>query len=124
MTTYRILIPDPVIGAGLDWPPGVRLAAQLEPGTAGTHWYLLDDPEAPEELEGREVSLAMSRGEDGEPVITARRLIAVHLAGEDGDLLCCALEPWDVPPADRVTRDPQAATCAGDRAAALAGGGA
>ena len=115
MTAYKILLADPLAGMGLEWPEGCALVRQLEPGTAGTHWHELSDPGAPADLEGREVDLRLGRGEDGEPVIRSRRAIEVHKApGEDDTgLPCCGIHPADLPRGDRVSPDPELATCGG-----------
>lgn len=118
MTCYRVLIADPLLSMGMVWPPGVRLVRQLEAGTAGTHYWLLEDEGAPPELEGREVELVLARV-DGEPVVRERRPVVTHLAAGEG-LACCALGPWEVPRGDRMSRDPQAATCEGARTAEAA----
>jgi len=119
MARYRILIADPLLGMGLVWPAGVSLIEQLERGPAGTHYWLLEDPDAPADLEGREVALTLARV-DGEPVVRERRVVVTHLAAGEG-FACCGIGPWEVAAGDRVTRDPQAATCEGARADAPAG---
>lgn len=120
MARYKILIADPLLGMGLVFPEGCSLVRQMEQATAGMHWHLLDDPEAPPELEGREVRLVMKRDGDGSPVIAGRHLVVTHLADREEPVLrCCEIAPWDVPYADHVTYDPQSATCEGSRAARL-----
>ena len=114
MARYRILLADALVGMGLQWPEGVSLAGQLEAGTTGTHWHLLDDPGAPAELEGREVGIRLARGDDGEPVIRERRAVLVHLCPPDGNgglMPCCGLTPFEVPRTDRMTLDPALVTC-------------
>jgi hypothetical protein len=120
MTRYRILIADPLLQIGPQWPPGYQLVQQLEPGPAGTHWHLFDDPDAPADLDGREVDLTLARGEDGQPVITARRPVVTHQAPEDGGsglMPCCGLPPWELPRHDRMTAGAESVTCGGARAA-------
>ena len=118
---YRILIADPLLSMGLQWPAGVRLVEPLERGPAGTHWHLLEDAGAPAELEGREIALTLARIDGGVPVITGRHLIVTHLVAEGGAFACCETAPWDRNPADSVTSDPQAATCPGVLAACQGG---
>jgi hypothetical protein len=116
MARYRILLADALVGMGLQWPEGVSLAGQLEAGTTGTHWHLLDDPGAPAELEGREVGIRLARGDDGEPVIRERRAVLVHLCPPDGSGLtpCCGAAPFEIPRGDRLTAVDDAVTCEGD----------
>ena len=116
MTQYKILIADPLLGAGMVFPAGCSLVRQMEQASAGTHWHLFDDPGAPDGLEGREVRIVLRRDEDGVPVISERHIVVTHLADrEEAVLRCCEIAPRDVPYADSVTYDPQAATCEGDR---------
>jgi hypothetical protein len=121
VTAYKILLADAILAAGasdpgsrLVFPGGCALVRQLEPGSAGTHWHEFIDPEAPAELEGREVDLRLGR-DDGKPVIRSRRAIEVHRAPGEGDpgLPCCGIHPADLPRGDRVSPDPELATCGG-----------
>jgi hypothetical protein len=120
MARYRILIADPLLGMGLQWPPGCSLVRQLEPGPAGQHWHEFDDPDAPEGMEGREVELTLARGEPGEdgkpgePWIVARHVIVTHLCppGDDSGVMpCCGQTPFEVPRSDRITADKDLVTC-------------
>lgn len=115
MAQYKILIADPLLGMGLVWPEGCSMVRQLEQGTVGTHWHLFDDPGAPDELEGRAVDLTLGRDDDGKPVIRVRRPVEVHRApgGDDDGLPCCGIHPADLPRGDRVSPDPDLATCGG-----------
>lgn len=115
MTRYKILIADPLLAENPLWPEGCRLAGVAEPGPAGTHWHLFDDPGAPPELDGEQVALTMARGDDGNPAITGRRVIATHQApaGEAGVMPCCGLPPWELPRHDRMTADAESVTCGG-----------
>lgn len=123
MTRYKILIPDPLLQMGLQWPEGCSLAGQLEPGPAGTHWHLFDDPEAPAELDGQRVALTLERGRrsedepegDGLRRITARHLIVTHLApvDESGEMPCCRVPAWEMHRSDSVTGDKDFVTCGG-----------
>lgn len=119
MARYRILLADNILAAGamdpamrLQFPDGCSLAGQQEPGPAGTHWHLFDDPDAPDDFGGREVDLTLARA-DGKPVITGRRLIAVHRApGEDDEAFpCCGLPFHELPRYDSVSPDPDRVTC-------------
>jgi hypothetical protein len=113
---YRILIADPLLQLDPVWPAGCRLVTQLEPGPAGTHWHLFEDPDAPPELEGREVDLTLARsGDDGAPLITARRVILTHRAPEDdsGLMPCCQVPAWELPRSDRMSQDAESVTCGG-----------
>jgi hypothetical protein len=112
---YQILVADPLLQIGPQWPPGCHLVQQLEPGPAGTHWHLFEDPDAPAELDGRQVDLALARV-DGQPVITGRRVIVAHQAPEDGSdglMPCCGLPAWELPRHDRMTQDAESVTCGG-----------
>ena len=115
MARYRVLIADPLLKMGLQWPPGVTLAEQQERGQTGTHWWVLDDPGAPEALEGREVSLTLRRDDDGNPVIADRHAIVTHLVPQDdsGEMPCCGVAGWEKPPTDRITEDKESVTCGG-----------
>jgi hypothetical protein len=112
MARYRILIADPLLQVGPQWPEGCALAGQLEPGPAGTHWHLFDDPDAPEGLEGKDVALTMRRAEDGSPEIAGRHVILTHQVPPEGGVMpCCGLTPFEVPHGDRITEDASAVTC-------------
>jgi hypothetical protein len=115
MARYRILVPDGFLEIGLEWPEGCSLVERLEAGSAGTHWWLFDDPGAEDGLEGREVTLKVGRGEDGKPVITERREALVHLMPQDDscELGCCGLAAWEMPRADRAANDKDLVTCGG-----------
>ena len=115
MSRYQILIADPLLNMGLQFPEGVFLAGQLEQGPAGMHWHLLDDPGAPAELEGRQVELTLRRV-DGKPVIASRRVILTHLVpeGDDGQMPCCGQPVLGMPHADRITTEPDLVTCGGE----------
>lgn len=123
MARYQILVPDTLLDKGLQWPPGASLVERLECGTAGTHWWLFDDPDAPEGLEGKQVELKLERGQAGDdpdappvPRIASRHAIVTHLCPpDDGDGLmpCCGMTPFDVPRADRLALDQQLVTCGG-----------
>jgi hypothetical protein len=122
MTRYQILIPDTLLDKGLQWPPGASLVEQLECGTAGTHWHLFEDPDAPEELEGKDVEITLRRGrvsedapETSEPVIASRRAIVTHLVPQDdsGLMACCGVPAWEVSRSDRITADKELVTCGG-----------
>jgi hypothetical protein len=115
MSQYRVMLADPLVRMGLQWPEGVCLVRRLEPAAAGMHWHLLSDPAAPAELEGREVAIAMRRDDDGNPVIRERHVIAAHLVtAESGtSTACCGVPGWDIHRADRLTADPEEATCGG-----------
>jgi hypothetical protein len=121
MTRYRILIADPLLQMGPQWPEGCSLVEQQEPGTAGTHWWSFEDPEAPEGLEGREVELKLERGPAGEngepaaPLIASRRLIVTHLypVDDSGEMPCCGVPAWEKPGADKITEDKELVTCGG-----------
>ena len=111
---YRVLIADPLLKMGLQWPPGVKLAEQLERGETGTHWWLLDDPDAPEDLEGRQVELVLRRGEDGAPVIAERRVAVTHQCPpEDGLMPCCGRTMDEAGRWDRMAEDKELVTCGG-----------
>lgn len=120
MARYKIQLADSILAAGqrdpamrLVWPDGCSLVRQLGPGQAGTHWHLFDDPDAPGELEGREVDLTLGRDGDGNAVIRVRRVIHVHRVPGEGDeaFPCCGL-PFDcLPRGDRVSADPEQVTC-------------
>lgn len=112
MARYRIQIPDPVLALGPQYPAGTRLVEQLEPGLAGQHWHLFDDPDAPEGLEGKDVALTMRRAEDGSPEITGRHVILTHQVPPEGGVMpCCGLTPFEVPHGDRITEDAALVTC-------------
>lgn len=116
MPRYRILIADPLLQMGPQWPEGCSLVEQQEPGTAGTHWWSFEDPEAPEDLEGREVELKLRRGEDGSAQVAERRLIVTHLCppdGGDGLMPCCGLSPFEAARFDKITEDKELVTCGG-----------
>jgi hypothetical protein len=123
MARYRILIPDPLVDRGLQWPPGCSLAGRGEPGPAGTHWWAFDDPQAPAELDGQRVALTLERGRKSEdepegddtPRIAARHLIVTHLApvDESGQMPCCGVPAWEMHRSDSVTGDKEAVTCGG-----------
>ena len=121
MARYQILIADPLLALKPQWPAGTRLAEQLGRGPAGTHWWAFEDPEAPEELEGRQVEIRLERdpvsipGEPPVPRIASRRLIVTHLYPEDdsGEMPCCGLPAWEKPGADGVTDDKELVTCGG-----------
>jgi hypothetical protein len=122
MTRYQILIPDTLLDKGLQWPPGASLVEQLECGTAGTHWWLFEDPEAPEDLEGKQVELKLERGPAGDdpdaspvPRIASRRAIVTHLVPQDdsGLMACCGVPAWEVSRSDRITADKELVTCGG-----------
>ena len=116
MARYRILIADPLLAHKPQWPEGCALVEQLERGDAGTHWWAFEDPAAPEGLEGKDVALRLSRGEDGEPVIAERHAIVTHLCPQDdgGLLPCCGMTPFEVPRSDKITEDKGLVTCGGD----------
>lgn len=118
MTRYQVLIADPLLGMGLQWPDGMRLAGQLGPGGAGTHWHLMEDPEAPGELEGKRVELTLRRDEDGRAQVAERRVIVTHLCPQDdgGLMPCCGLPALKAPRSDTVTGDTAAVTCGGGEA--------
>jgi hypothetical protein len=125
MARYRILIPDPLLSVpgGLQWPPGCSLVERGEPGSAGTHWWLFDDPDAPAGFDGQRVALTLERGRksedepegDGTPRIAARHLIVTHLApvDESGEMPCCGVPAWEMHRSDSVTGDAGAVTCGG-----------
>lgn len=115
MSRYRILIADPLLAMKPQWPEGCSLAERQEQGTAGTHWWTFDDPDAPDDLEGREVELKLRRGEDGAPQVAERRLIVTHLVPQDdsAEMPCCGLSAWEKPGADGITEDKEAVTCGG-----------
>jgi len=113
MTAYKILLADSLLSMGLVWPEGCSLVRQLDQATAGTHWHLFEDPDAPAELEGRDVELTLARI-DGKPVITGRRVILVHRmpAGDsDGTLPCCGLPYYEMPRSDTMSAYPGDVTC-------------
>jgi hypothetical protein len=116
MARYQILIADPILAQGPVWPEGMRLVGQLERGDAGTHWWLMDDPAAPEETEGRQVELRLRRGDDGAPEVAGRRVIVTHLVPQDdgGLMPCCGLSPFDAPRFDKITEDKDEVTCGGE----------
>jgi hypothetical protein len=122
MARYQILIADPLLQMGLQWPPGTGLVRQLECGPAGTHWWLFDDPEAPGDLEGKQVELKLGRapagdGPDAAPVprIASRRAIVTHLypQGDSSEMPCCGVPAWEKPGADGLTEDKELVTCGG-----------
>jgi hypothetical protein len=113
MTAYKILLADSLLGMGLVWPEGCSLVRQLDAATAGTRWHEFSDPDAPPELEGREVELTLARVA-GKPVITGRRVILVHQmpAGDsDGTLPCCGLPYFEMPRSDTMSAGPGDVTC-------------
>ena len=121
MARYKIQLADSILAAGqanpemrLVFPEGCALGECAGPGIAGTHWYFFDDPDAPGDLDGREVDLALARV-DGKPVITSRRAIAVHAApGEEDEVFpCCGLPPYELRRGDSLSPDPELVTCAG-----------
>ena len=116
MSRYQILIADPLLDPelGMRFPPGVKLAGVQRPGPAGCHWHFLDDPDAPPDLEGRDVEIKVRRV-DGQPVIAERRAIVTHLCPQDDSfgLGCCAADIRLLPHADRVTDDKEMVTCGG-----------
>jgi hypothetical protein len=124
MARYRILIADPLLAHRPQWPPGCALVERGEPGTAGTHWWTFEDPEAPGDLEGRQVEIRLERDPasdpDGPPVprIASRRLIVTHLypADDSGEMPCCGVPAWEKPGADGITDDKEAVTCGGGEA--------
>ena len=112
MTRYLVQIADPLLTLNPQWPPRVHLVEQRDPGEAGTHWHLLDDPDAPEGLEGKRVAITMRRDGDGNPVIAERHVIMTHLIPPEGGVMpCCGLTPFEVPRSDRMTEDPALVTC-------------
>jgi hypothetical protein len=115
MSRYQILIADPLLGMGLQFPDGTALAGVAGPGLVGTHWHWLEDPAAPADLDGRQVEIRLRRDSDGKPVIDSRRLILTHLCpqGDGGLLACCDLPVWEMPHADRITEDKEDVTCGG-----------
>jgi hypothetical protein len=123
MSRYQILIPDEYLQMGLQWPPGTKLVEQLERGTAGTHWYLFDDPDAPGDLEGKQVELRLERGRksedepegDNTPRVAWRRVIVTHLVPQDdsGEMACCGVPAWEVPRSDRITANKDLVSCGG-----------
>jgi hypothetical protein len=115
MARYRILIADPLLVYKPQWPEGCALVERQEPGTAGTHWWLFDDPQAPEGLEGRDVEISLKRDDDGEPVIASRHAIVTHLRppGDGGLMPCCGMTPFEMPRSDRITEDSALVTCGG-----------
>lgn len=116
MARYQIPIADPLLQMGLQWPEGMKLVEQLERGEAGTHWHLMDDPQAPAEMEGRQVELKLRRGDDGSPEVAERRVIVTHLCPQDDDgglMPCCELSPFEAPRFDKITEDKGLVTCGG-----------
>lgn len=115
MSRYRILIADPLLERGPVWPDGCSLVERQEVGQAATHWWLFEDPEAPPELEGRDVDLKLRRGDDGSPEVASRRVIVTHLVPQDdsGEMPCCGVPAWEKPGADGFTADKEQVTCGG-----------
>lgn len=123
MSRYQILIPDPLLAMKPQWPEGCALVERGEPGPAGTHWWLFDDPEAGAELEGQRITLKLERGRksedepegDGLPRIADRHVIVTHLApvDESGQMPCCGVPAWDMHRSDSVTGDKEQVTCGG-----------
>lgn len=84
MSRYHVLASDDLMATdGLLWPEGMRPVQQepTDPGRyPGMHWWLIEDDDAPPELEGERVELTFAAilDNDGDPVgseIAARRVV-------------------------------------------------
>jgi hypothetical protein len=113
MTAYRILLADPLLALGPQWPEGCHLAGRLEPGPAGTHWWSFEDPQAPAELEGKRVEIVTRRDDDGRPQIAGRYEIVVHQspAEEGKPLPCCGAAVPSLPRGHQMTLILDRVTC-------------
>jgi hypothetical protein len=73
---YHVLASDELMASGLlRWPAGLQPVEQepTDPGRyPGAHWWLFEDDDAPQTLNGKLVDLTIG-SVDGQPVITARR---------------------------------------------------
>jgi hypothetical protein len=82
VTRYWVLISDEVMATpDIQWPAGLQPVERGASEHPGMRWWLFEDDDAPPELDGKKVELAISRGrvtEDGPdlpPHITERRVI-------------------------------------------------
>jgi hypothetical protein len=81
---YWVLISDELLARGIAWPDGLRFASPPVLPSQGTDvitephelpgmtWRLIQDDDAPAELEGCRVELVF-RSESGRPVLAERR---------------------------------------------------
>lgn len=78
---YWVPVSDELYVAGISWPDGLRLAQLPEPDPHRAEpwiWCLIEDDNAPPELDGKRVELILGRrGREGaKAVIIERRVIA------------------------------------------------
>lgn len=58
---YWTLVTDDLIDAAPQWPPMLRPVERGGIEHPGTHWWLLEDDDAPEDLDGKEVDVTLTR---------------------------------------------------------------
>lgn len=72
---YWILVSDELMAAGITWPEGLRLAGPSAIDEfPDVHWHLVEDDNAPAELDCRRVELVLGRrGREGATVVVVER---------------------------------------------------
>jgi hypothetical protein len=74
---YRILVTDELITAGpQQWPPMLHPVAEMRAGAdhpPGTRWVVIEDDDAPEDMDGKEVALTFIQLPGG--MIAVERLV-------------------------------------------------
>jgi hypothetical protein len=75
---YYVLVSDEMMEyRQVPWPEGLRPVERGDNEFMGAHWYLFEDDNAPEELDGRRVGLTLARRgrETGTIVIVNREVL-------------------------------------------------
>ena len=75
---YHLLMSDEMTERQIPWPEGLRPVERGDSAFPGAHWWLFEDDNAPEELDGRRVELTLARRgrETGIIVIVKREVLA------------------------------------------------
>lgn len=75
---YHVRVVDEIMAQReIPWPEGLRPVERGETGLHGSHWWLFEDDNAPDELDGKRVELSLARigRETGIMTITERRVL-------------------------------------------------